>query len=159
MLNRKIFKTVALSFGLIVLGVMLGAYLFSGVQPRSFLSIHKCEEHCLSRKELLGLIGSLVVQKVPGVLPSILMETDKTIAFEHPNPAMPIHYMIVPKRDIKDISDISADDQEYLIDAFAVMRALIEEHHLTNYRIVTNGPGVQQVRYLHFHLLAQKPKS
>jgi diadenosine tetraphosphate (Ap4A) HIT family hydrolase len=38
---------------------------------------------------------------------------------------------------------------------FAVMGEIIREKNLTDYQIMTNGPGYQTVSYLHFHLVAR----
>jgi diadenosine tetraphosphate (Ap4A) HIT family hydrolase len=53
----------------------------------------------------------------------------------------------------KNISEISAEDAPYLLDIFAVAQHLIKAKALVNYRITTNGPGFQDVTYLHFHLV------
>jgi diadenosine tetraphosphate (Ap4A) HIT family hydrolase len=71
---------------------------------------------------------------------------------EHPRPQARLHYLVIPKRDIKNIAELSDSDNEYLIDAFKVAREIIKENNLTDYRLTTNGPGYQGVTYLHFHL-------
>jgi diadenosine tetraphosphate (Ap4A) HIT family hydrolase len=58
----------------------------------------------------------------------------------------------VPKKDIRDISQVSAEDELYLTDIFMVARQLVEKEGLRDYRIYTNGAGRQSVGYLHFHL-------
>jgi len=55
---------------------------------------------------------------------------------------------------IKNIAELSDSDNEYLIDAFKVVREIIREKNLTDYRLTTNGPGHQTATYLHFHLTA-----
>ena len=65
--------------------------------------------------------------------------------------------VIVPKKDVRDIGSLSAEDEGYLTDVFLVTRHLIEQEHLRDYRFYTNGPGPQAVAYLHFHLLAKRP--
>lgn len=111
----------------------------------------------MQRKELLGLIGSVVVQKMPGMLPAVVLETDKTIAIEHPFPDTAIHYVVLPKKDIKNAGEISSENTAYLVDAYAVMSRLIREKNLRSYRITTNGPGLQDVAYLHFHVRSKAP--
>jgi diadenosine tetraphosphate (Ap4A) HIT family hydrolase len=70
-------------------------------------------------------------------------------------PEARIHYVIIPKKDIKNIGELSDDDKVYLLDAFAVMQDIIKQEHLKTYIIKTNGPGYQDVAYLHFHLMAE----
>jgi hypothetical protein len=136
------------------IGLVSGGVLFSQSQPRSLLAIHHCH-HCLDVNDLAGLLASVGIQKFPGLLPSVVYETDHTIAMQVPSAKQGAHYVIVPKKDIKNIGDISAEDAPYLIDIFAVAQHLIKEKALSNYRITTNGPGFQDVTYLHFHLVTK----
>ena len=138
----------------LIAGIIIGGYLFSGVQPRSFINLQRCEDKCLTSREFLGLLGSVGIQKFGKVLPLVIKETDKTIVIRHPFPQSKIHYVIIPKIDIKDMSDIKEGSEPYVIDAFAVMSQIIREDNLTKYRVITNGPGYQSVAYLHFHLLS-----
>ena len=89
-------------------------------------------------------------------MPRVVLETDRTIVIENPFPKAPVHLVILPKRDIRDVGELSGEDRDYLIDAFAVIASLVRARHLRNYTVVTNGPGYQDVAYLHFHLLAGK---
>ena len=86
----------------------------------------------------------------------MIKETDKTIAITHPYPATAIHYLIIPKKDIPDPAHISRGDEPYLVDTFAVIRAIVQEQGLKKYRIITNGPGYQEATYLHFHLMSNE---
>ncbi len=144
-----------------MLGIVIGGYLFSDTQPRSFLTLHKCENTCLAPSELLGLLASIGIQKFPaGQMPLVVSETDKTIVIKHPFPLAfwDIHYVVIPKKDIRDIADISNEDREYLFDAHVVMRDIVQREKLSKYKIITNGPGFQVVNYLHFHLVADLDK-
>ncbi len=136
------------------IGILVGGYLFSQSQPRSILSINHCQ-NCLSQADLLGLIASVGIQKFPELIPSVTFETDKTVAIRLPSPpAKRIHFVIIPKKDIKNIGEISETTVGYLIDAFLVAREIIEKERLSKYQIYTNGPGFQDVTYLHFHLVS-----
>jgi histidine triad (HIT) family protein len=137
--------------------VVIGGYLFAQSQPRSIISLNHCKK-CLTHQELLGLIASIAIQKIPGILPDVIMETDRTIVFKNPLKTGSIHYLIVPKKDIKNIGEISEADTPYLIDAFFVAQHIIKEKKLFHYRLLTNGPGFQEVAYLHFHLIGPQEK-
>jgi histidine triad (HIT) family protein len=139
----------------LVVGLVIGGYLFSESQPRSLLALHKCERTCLQSNELMGLIASVGLTKFPGVVPSVVLETDKTIVIKHPFPEARIHYVIIPKKDIKNIAEVSEADAEYLMDIFSVVHELVKEEKLSQYELLTNGPGNQAVTYLHFHLIAK----
>lgn len=138
----------------LLVGFILGGYTFARTRPRSFLALNSCDGKCLQANELLGLITSVGLQRFSVLAPRVIKETDKTIAIEHPSPEARNHYLIIPKRDMKDIADMSDDDREYLTDALKVAGEIIRGKKLTNYRLTTNGPGYQAVTYLHFHLMA-----
>lgn len=146
---------------IIVAGILLsagfvsGGYLFSETQPRPIINLDKCAENCFDAKELAGLLGSVGIQRFGSVLPLVIEETEKSIAIKHPRPEAKIHYVILPKRDIKNIGEVGSENVEYVEDAYLVMSALIDRFNLINYRIVTNGPGYQSVAYLHFHLIGK----
>ena len=72
-----------------------------------------------------------------------------------PDPQKRVHYVVIPKKDITDVGALSDEDKEYLIDLFAVIQELVNKQQLTNYEVITNGPGKQTMTYLHFHLIAE----
>ena len=152
MKNIKIILLVAAA---LLLGVILGGYLFSDTRARSFLALNKCDGKCLQPSELVGLLASVGIHKFTALVPSVVKETDKTIVIEHPSPQGRIHYVVIPKRDIKNMGELSDSDAEYLVDVFKVMSEIIREKNLVDYQVITNGPGFQSVSYLHFHLIGR----
>jgi hypothetical protein len=147
-------KTVLLSGVSLLAGFVIGGYLFSKTQRRPVLSFRKCEQRCLKVEELTGLLASVALNKFPGLVPSVVLETDMTVAIRHPDSHKRIHYVIIPKKDITNVGALTEEDKENLVDLFAVIQDLIRKEHLTNYEVVTNGPEKQAVTYLHFHLMA-----
>lgn len=147
-----------IAFLFLLIGFGVGAYLLADTQPRALLQAPQCGENCLSEEQILGLLGSVGVQKFPDLIPAVVKETDKAIAMEHPNPQADIHYVIVPKKDIKAVEDISQEDGEYIVEAYALMAQIITEQNLTAYKVIVNGPKFQTVQYLHFHLVADLPE-
>ena len=91
-------------------GVGLGGYLFSDSQPRSFLALSNCVS-CYRPSELAGLLASAGIQKAAGAIPLVVKETDRCVAIEHPFHKAKFHFVVFPKKDIKDIAHISVDDQ------------------------------------------------
>ena len=150
----KKFKIIFLLLISICVGILIGGYLFSQSQPRSFLAINRCQ-NCLSHEDLLGLLASVQIQKFSGLMPFKVFETDKTVVIKLPFSSHRLHYVIIPKKDIKNIGEISEADARYLTDAFFVARWIIEQEKLSEYRFYTNGPGSQDVTYLHFHLVTE----
>ena len=132
-------------------GVAIGGALFSRAQPRPAPPLKRCEE-CLSPKALAGLLAAVGMKTAPGLMPFVVYETDKTIAIREPLPRDHRHYVIIPKKDVRNIGEITPADSGYLLDALLVSRHLIEVDQMSRYRLYTNGPGLQSVTYLHFHL-------
>ncbi len=150
----KKIKIIFLVLISICLGILIGGYLFSQSQPRSFLALNRCQ-NCLTHEDLLGLIATVGIQRFPSLIPFLVFETDKTVVIKLPFSRRGIHYVIIPKKDIKNIGEISEADAQYLTDIFFVARWIIEREKLLKYRFYTNGPGSQNVTYLHFHLVAE----
>ena len=109
----------------------------------------------MAPKDLAGLLASAGIQKLPGMIPFTVFETPKTIVIRNPIPESKVDYVIFPKRDIKSIGEISEEDAPFLMDAYLAARHMIEKEKLSHYRIFTNGPGFQDVTYLHFHLIGK----
>ena len=85
-----------------------------------------------------------------------LRETPTLVAFYHPQPSYPVHILIVPKRAIGGLSEITLEDQPFLTDLFACVRELVGELHLEQegYRLIANGGKFQDIPQLHFHLIS-----
>jgi histidine triad (HIT) family protein len=135
-------------------GVLLGGYLFADTRPRSLLALEECHDSCLSSEEVLGLLASVVVQRLPEALPDVVAESERCLAMVHPFPNAPIHYVLIPKKDIKDIGAFAAGDEPYLLECLVMAQEIIRQEGLDRYVVMTNGPGRQQVGYLHWHLRA-----
>src|SRR5689334_10885231 len=117
-----------------VLGVFVGGWALRDVQPRSLLGIDR-GSNPVSVSELLGLVGSGVVQHAPGLLP-VVMTTARSVVVRYPIPGPTrVHYVVIPRRDIYDPSTLAKGDEAYVLDAFAVMGELARREHLTSYKI------------------------
>lgn len=62
--------------------------------------------------------------------------------------------MLFPKHDTRNITTLTAEDSPYVLGCFAMARELVRRDKLKAYRLETNGPGLQKIAYLHFHLIA-----
>jgi histidine triad (HIT) family protein len=89
-----------------------------------------------------------------------LRETDTLLAFYHPKPSYAIHILIVPKRSIGRMVELSAAHSDFLVDLFATVQSLVAELGLEygGYRLICNGGAYQDVPHLHFHLVADSPQ-
>ena len=86
-----------------------------------------------------------------------LRKTDTLVAFRHPRPSYPVHILLVPKRAIARLEDITPADADFLSDLYACVQSLVEELELSapGYRLVVNGGSAQDVPQLHFHLISE----
>ena len=112
---RKL-KNIFISLFFVAVGIVIGGYLFSHSQPRSLLALNRCD-NCLSTKDLTGLLVSVGIQKLPGIVPFVEFETNKTVAIKLPSKKAHAHYIIIPKKDIKDIGELSGEDVEQFLSA------------------------------------------
>lgn len=149
----KWFRKILRPLAWVGVGVVIGGFLFSKTRPRSFLAVRECE-NCMTPQDVGGLVASIGMQRFLPLIPGAVMETDKTLVIRHPMSHRLVHFVLIPKRDIKNAADISEEDAEYLIDIYRVMRKLVKDNGLNEYRFYTNGPGHQTVTYIHFHLIA-----
>ena len=100
---------------------------------------------------------ALVFAKLDFLVPvKRLRDTPNLMAFHHPQPAYPLHILIVPKRSLKGLQDLSAADQELLLEVFQTVQSLVAELQLepAGYRLVVNGGVNQDIPLLHFHLIS-----
>src|SRR5579863_10203179 len=99
-----------------------------------------------------------------GQIPSKIVYQDETVvAFEDINPKAPHHILLIPRRHIASMADLTLDDGPVLAALFMTAARLARELGLSErgYRFVTNvGPDAgQSVFHLHFHLLGGRPFS
>lgn len=84
-------------------------------------------------------------------------EDDAMLAFKDIEPQAPIHFLIIPKKHIKDLLSLSEEDCDLMAKVQQVVKklALQEELDEKGFRLVTNcGKAAgQSVFHLHFHLM------
>ena len=147
-------RRLIFALALLVIGVVIGGYLFRDVQPRPFLALDDCRNNCYRPNELAGLLASAGIQNATFTLPLIVRESPGCITIKHPFPSANFHFVVFPKRDIKDIASISSDDGPFVMECFEHIRQLVAQHQLGRYRVETNGPLRQHVTFLHFHVIS-----
>lgn len=154
-MNKRLVITGTIAF---VAGVAVGGYLFTKSLPRSFLAFSDCRSSCYRPNDLAGLVVSAGIQRAHGLIPDVLKESDKCLAIRHPVPSALHHFVIFPKKDIKSIGEIAPEDAPDVVDCIALIGALTSEYGLRRYDVLTNGPGLQDVTYLHFHVRSWEQK-
>jgi histidine triad (HIT) family protein len=93
-----------------------------------------------------------------GVPAALLYQDDAVVAFKDINPQAPLHVLIVPRRHIATLNDLTTDDDALVGSMFRTAAALAKEHgyDARGYRTVfnTNREAGQTVFHIHLHLLA-----
>lgn len=83
-------------------------------------------------------------------------ESKNVLAFKDIAPKAPVHILIVPKKEIPTLQDVTVADYPLIGEMIGVAQRLAKEFGIEDgYRLlVNNGPGSGQVVYhLHFHLI------
>ena len=95
---------------------------------------------------------------IDGEIPTDLIhEDDHCVAFHDIAPQAPVHFLVVPKKEIRSVADLTADDAAIVGHLFLVIRQLAEKLVPdSGYRVITNcgADAGQTVFHLHFHVLA-----
>lgn len=91
------------------------------------------------------------------IKPDIVYEDDQVLAFRDLNPQAPTHVLVVPKRHISTLNDLSADDAELVGNLYLAARQVARQEGIdeAGYRTVINCNELagQSVFHIHLHLL------
>ncbi len=106
----------------------------------------KSNSDCLFCKILAGDIPA-----------DIIYESDTAIAFRDINPQAPTHVLIIPRKHISTINEITADDQAIVGSLYSAAQDIAAEEGFADegYRVVMNcnEAAGQTVFHIHLHLL------
>jgi histidine triad (HIT) family protein len=113
----------------------------------------------LARSPIARVIIGWIFTHMSFALPlKHLRETATLIAFHHPKPSYPFHVLIVPKKGLASLKDLTPADSAFMVDLFQTVNGLVAEFGLEDngYRLICNGGAYQDVPQLHFHLISDK---
>ena len=100
------------------------------------------------------LFCRIIAGEIPG---SIVYQDDRVVAFNDINPQAPTHVLIVPRRHIPSLDDLSADDDQIVGELVRRAAAIAKDRGISSggYRTVfnTNRDAGQTVFHIHLHLL------
>lgn len=100
------------------------------------------------------IFSKIIAREIPA---DIVYEDDLVLAFKDINPQAPVHILIIPKREIPTVNDVTADDEAALGRLFTVAARIAKENGIdaSGYRLMVNvnQDGGQEVFHLHMHLL------
>ena len=87
----------------------------------------------------------------------ILFEYENVLAFRDINPQAPIHFLVIPKKEIRTLNDIDDADKDLIGELFIVDKDLAKKEGISDdgFRIVfnCNDHGAQTVYHIHMHVL------
>jgi histidine triad (HIT) family protein len=96
----------------------------------------------------------IIAGQIPG---SLVYEDQEVAAFRDINPQAPLHVLIVPRRHIATLNDLTEADDAVVGSMFRAAAALAKRHGYADrgYRTVfnTNREAGQTVFHIHLHLL------
>jgi histidine triad (HIT) family protein len=100
------------------------------------------------------LFCKIVERKIPA---SLVYEDEFVLAFNDINPQAPTHVLVVPKRHIESLNEISTEDDRLVGELVRRAAAIAKERGLSEggFRTVfnTNRDAGQTVFHIHLHLL------
>ena len=87
----------------------------------------------------------------------MLYQSDSLVVFKDINPHAPVHLLLVPKKHIRSVNDVSEADQGILAELILVAKQMAREHGVarSGYKLLYNVErgGGQVVFHLHMHLI------
>ena len=99
------------------------------------------------------IFSKIIAKTIPA---KIEFEDEQYIAIHDISPAAPVHLLVIPKKPIATLNDLTPADAQLVGGAFLVARELMRKLGHADYRTVFNcGAGAQQsVFHLHLHVMA-----
>ena len=99
------------------------------------------------------IFRKIIDREIPA---KIVYEDDLCMALEDINPQAPTHIIVIPKKGIASVDEITDEDGPLVGHMFVVMGKVASQLGLSGgYRVVANcgSDAGQEVMHLHFHLL------
>jgi histidine triad (HIT) family protein len=100
-----------------------------------------------------SIFAKIIAKEVPA---KIVYEDERYIAINDIQPAAPVHILVIPKKEIATLNDLTIGDAELVGGMVLVAAKVMKDLGQSDYRTVFNcGPGAQQsVFHIHLHVLA-----
>lgn len=101
---------------------------------------------------------------IKGEIPSEkVYEDNQVISFKDINPEAPFHVLIIPKKHISTINELTENDEQLIGHVYTAAAKIAKQFNIdeSGYRIVSNcgKDGGQTVGHVHFHFLAGRTLS
>ena len=90
----------------------------------------------------------------------IVYEDENVLAFKDISPAAPVHILVIPKKHISALTELTKNDEVLIGKIYTVINKVAKEQGIfdSGYRVIANcgKDGCQEVKHIHFHLLGGK---
>ena len=100
------------------------------------------------------IFTKIINKEIPA---DILFENESVLAFRDISPQAPIHFLVIPKKEISTLNDLEETDKDIVGELFIVAKNLAKEEGIADsgYRTVfnCNEDGAQTVYHIHLHVL------
>ena len=101
----------------------------------------------------MSIFGKIIRGELPC---KKVFENARILAIKDIHPAAPVHILIMPKKEIKNLQEVQPGDLPLIAELIQVAQKLAKEFEIEEgYRLLTNNGenAGQTVFHLHFHLL------
>ncbi|MDZ4818884.1 MAG: histidine triad nucleotide-binding protein [Planctomycetota bacterium] len=107
----------------------------------------------------MTIFQRIINREIPA---NIVYEDDLCLAFRDVNPQAPTHVLVIPKKAIPSLDQLTESDSALLGHLWLVIPKIAQQENLDGgYRVVVNcgADGGQTVDHLHFHILGGRQLS
>lgn len=106
----------------------------------------------------MTIFKKILNKEIPATL---VHEDDLCLAFRDVQPQAPTHILIIPKKEIASMAELTPSDKEVMGHMIITASEIAQKEGLAKngYRLVinTNSDGGQSVYHLHMHILGGRP--
>lgn len=97
----------------------------------------------------------IILKQAPS---TIITETENVLVINNIAPQAPVHYLIMPKKHIENISALDQNDACYSVEMLTIARDLGNNVPSKSFNLISNNGSAagQSVFHLHFHFLSGK---
>lgn len=102
------------------------------------------------------IFGKIIRKEIPS---EFLYEDDQCVAIKDVNPQAPVHFLVLPRKPITQLSTADDCDEQLLGHLLLIAKKVAAEQGMSNgYRLVINDgkDGAQSVYHLHIHVLGKR---
>ena len=100
------------------------------------------------------IFRKIIAKEIPA---DILFENDNILVFRDINPQAPVHFLVIPKKEISTINDLNVSDVPLIGEMLLVAKNIAKSEGIdeSGYRIIfnCNENGQQTVFHVHLHVL------